>query len=263
MSSSHSTLLDKTEKEAPLCKLPPQSNKLVALFLCGQGKIYFRLPTAIQFDLVLDKNRASLLRSALANSHQSGASTTKNPADFLISEEFVSGDKILEPTAETTNNSISIVCSHTASTEWPIILNFEPINEIKTLFETARGEVFEYGEESSFSKNLVSIVQKHGNHAILEIAYLIMHERVDLDVVHEALRWLGRLTDSATHGFRLWLLKDSLCSSSAKIRDGAIQGLAFLGDRAAKSALEEAAQRERIIFLKKYIAKVVARLDQN
>jgi hypothetical protein len=145
----------------------------------------------------------------------------------------------------------------------PIIRNLEPVKEIETLFETARGEVFEYGEESSFSKDLVSIVQKHGDAAILEIAFQITHERVDTEVAHETLRWLGRLTDSKTHDFRLWLLKHSLCSSSAKIRDGAIQGLAFLGDRAAKHALEEAAQREKIIFLKTYIAILVTTLDQK
>jgi hypothetical protein len=264
MSSHPSTLLDKTEKEAPLSELLPQSIlKFLALFLCGQGKIYFQLPTATQFVLALDKSRATLLRSALANSHWSGSSNTKNPTDFLISDDFVSRDKTLKPTAETTNSSIKIVCAHTSSTESPIIWNLEPLNEIEILFETARGEVFEYGAESSFSKDLVSIVQKYGNASILEIANLIIHGRVDLDVAHEALRWLGRVRDTDTHGFRLWLLKHCLSSSSAKVRDGAIQGLAFLGDLAGKPALAEAAQREKNIFLRTYMEKVVATLDQK
>lgn len=121
---------------------------------------------------------------------------------------------------------------------------------IDHLFESAEEQYFEDGMESDFSRELVSLIKKHGNLAMSEIAYLINYGRVDNEVASEALRWLGRIDDPSTYGFRLWILEKSLSSKSPTVRDSAGLGLACMGDAHAIQYVRKAIEQETITELR-------------
>lgn len=144
-------------------------------------------------------------------------------------------------------------------------ISAEPSYEVgrlmENIFSAARNEVFEDGMESQFSKELVSLIWKHGQVAILEAARLIASEKVDPIVAAEALKWVGRINDGKTHSFRLWLLKRGLTSSNAQVRDGAGLGLSFLGDPEAIQALSQAASIEQSPELKSDLKQIIEQLS--
>ena len=121
---------------------------------------------------------------------------------------------------------------------------------INRLFESAEEQYFEDGMESDFSRELVSLVEKYGNLAMSEISYLITCSRVDEEVAREALRWLGRIDDASTHGWRLWVLEKSLSSKSPVVRDGAALGLVYMGDAHAMQYIKKAIEQETIAELR-------------
>ncbi len=136
-------------------------------------------------------------------------------------------------------------------------------DEVTTLFAVAKGEVFEDGMESSFSRSLRDSVLAHGDCTVLECANLIMSERVDPDVASEALRLLGRMAHAPTYNFRLYLLRTGLSSSSALVRDGALVGLSLMDDAAALPSLSEAVKTEKVRWLKRDMQRVIEQLRRN
>ena len=135
--------------------------------------------------------------------------------------------------------------------------------KIEALFEAAKEQVFEDGMESEFSKELVSLVKKYGNAAMKVIADLIIYEKINAEVASEALRWLGRMDHPASYSYRLWLLERSLRCSSARVRDGAVLGLASLDDPHAITHLKEAIQREECNELREDMEQVLAQLEST
>jgi len=123
-------------------------------------------------------------------------------------------------------------------------------NTIDCLFETSREQNFEDGMESDFSRELVSLVKKYGNPAMSEISYLISYGGVDNEVAREAMRWLARIDDPLTYGWRLWLLEKSLSSNSPIVRDGAALGLVSMRDAYAVEYIKKAIERETITELR-------------
>ena len=132
---------------------------------------------------------------------------------------------------------------------------------IENLFSVGRNEVFEDGMESSFTKELVSLVEKYGEIAILEIARIITSERAEAYVAAEALKWIGRIKDKGTHSFRRWLLVRGLTSSSPLVREGAGLGLSFINDSAAITSLKQAVEREQIVELRDDLNQVLQQLE--
>jgi len=120
---------------------------------------------------------------------------------------------------------------------------------IDRLFESARELYFEDGMETDFSRELVSLVKKYGNLAMGEISYLITCGRVAEEVASEALRWLARIDDASTYGWRLWVLEKSLSSKSPVVRDGAALGLVSMGDAHAIQHIRKAIDQETITEL--------------
>ena len=121
---------------------------------------------------------------------------------------------------------------------------------IDHLFESAEEEYFEDGMESGFSRELVSLVKKYGELAMDEIAYLITYGRVDDEVASEALRWLARIDNPSTYGWRLWILEKSLNSKSPAVRDGAAVGLASMHDAHAIQYIRKAIRQETVAELR-------------
>jgi len=131
------------------------------------------------------------------------------------------------------------------------------------LFESAREEYFEDGMESDFSRELISVVKKYRNLAMGEISHLITGDRVDEEVASEALRWLGRIDDESTHGWRLWVLEKSLSSKSPVVRDGAALGLVHLGDAHALQYIKKAIEQESIDELRNDLQGALKELEAS
>lgn len=107
-------------------------------------------------------------------------------------------------------------------------------SRIKRIFTTR--ETFQDGYESDFSRAIILLVKDFGVDAVEAISM----ELQDNDVSYEALRWLGKIVDIPTHTARLNLLVKYLFNPSPLLRDGAMLGLASLGDTSAAAKLEEA-----------------------
>lgn len=135
--------------------------------------------------------------------------------------------------------------------------------EIELLFDRAKEEVFEDGMESEFSRGLISYIRKYGNAAIATLERLIVTEQVNAEVASEAMRWLGHINHSITYRSRLYLLERSLHNSSARVRDGAGLGLAFLDDPHAIPYLKQAIEREQYLELRYDLEQVVIQLDST
>jgi hypothetical protein len=135
--------------------------------------------------------------------------------------------------------------------------------ELRRLFAAACDEIFEDGMESVFSRGLVSLIKKYGNAAVETVTNFIAGEVVNPEVASEALRWLGHIDDPFTYRNRLLLLERSLWHSSARVRDGAILGLASLDDPSAIPYLEEAIEREQIQELRRYMIQVLDQLKNT
>ena len=132
-----------------------------------------------------------------------------------------------------------------------------------TLLEAAKEQNFEDGMESEFSKELIDLVKEYGVDAIAALAHLIIVEKVNPEVASEALRWLGPIDHPASYRRRLWLLERSLRCSSARVRDGATLGLAFLDDPPMITYLRQAIQQEKIAELRADMAQVLAQLEST
>lgn len=133
--------------------------------------------------------------------------------------------------------------------------------EIEAIFWIAKGEFFEDGIESTFSRQFNSFVKRHGNDALEAITCLIVYERVDEEIAGEALRWLSRIDDAETYKYRRWLLERSLGLSSTRVRDGAILGIASMDDKHAIPYLKSAIEKERCLELKADMESVLEQLE--
>jgi len=139
----------------------------------------------------------------------------------------------------------------------------EMISQIETLFEAAREIHFEDGMENDFSGELIRLVRQHSNLTIDTLAHLVITEKVNARVASEALRWLGCMDDPDTYRARLWLLERSLYCSSARVRDGAALGIAFMDDPRAAEHLREAIKREPVAELKRDLEQVLKQLESR
>lgn len=135
--------------------------------------------------------------------------------------------------------------------------------EIHDLFIAAREEVFEDGLESNFTKSLARLIAKYHKRAIDVLTSMLLADDVNTEVASEALRLVGRIVSPSTHLSRLWLLERCLLHPSARIRDGAILGLAYLDDPRSIPFLQEALEREQIPELRDDIHHVISELEQT
>jgi len=135
--------------------------------------------------------------------------------------------------------------------------------QANSIFAGAKEEIFEDGMESDFSRNISDFIASFGHSAMEVIIPIILSEQTNTEVASEAFRILGRLNHKITYRDRLWLLERGLYSTSARVRDGAILGLAFLNDSLAIAPLKSAIERERIPELRKDMEQILAQLEGN
>lgn len=158
----------------------------------------------------------------------------------------------------------------TTDAEPLLVSETELSTALRSLFASARDEMFEDGMESGFARELQRLIRQGGNQVTAELYYLVTHEKVDSTssppvnpaVAAEALRWLGLMHDPATYSYRLALLQRSLNSSAACVRDGELLGLSFMKDRKAIPHLGEAMAREKIPQLRRYMERVLSKLER-
>ena len=149
--------------------------------------------------------------------------------------------------------------SATAEAEKPDALT----KELQQIFFAAREEVFEDGMDSVFSGRLVNFMRRHNRLAIDILSDLLILEQVNAEVAGEALRHVGYLEHTPTHISRRRLLEHCLFGSSARIRDGAILGIAAMDDPRATPSVKRAINRETIPELKRDMNAVLEQLCET
>ena len=133
----------------------------------------------------------------------------------------------------------------------------------RQLFSAARNEVFEDGMESIFSRRLTDLIQKHKEQAIRFAEDYLDSEEVDEEVAAETLRQLGHNRHKYTYSSRLSLLVHGLKHDSSMVRDGAILGLASMGDRSVIRQVRDAMLNEEIPELRDDMNDVLEQLRET
>jgi hypothetical protein len=112
--------------------------------------------------------------------------------------------------------------------------------ELLQLFASGKEENFEDGVENQFSRDLLSLIDKHGIPIIEKIIGLILDERVEPSVASEALRRIGDIDEPSSRIIRRDLLEICLLEgNSVYIRDGALLGLVSIHDSASIPSVTE------------------------
>jgi len=140
--------------------------------------------------------------------------------------------------------------------------NPQMLSEIDTIFAHAQGEYFEDGVETEFSRRLTGLLENSGNEVVKSLQYYLGSFYNKPDIISEALRWVGLVKNSATHQERLILLISCLSWGSAKVRDGANLGLAFMEDPSVIPYLERAVEKENVPQLRSEMIQVLDELTE-
>ena len=135
--------------------------------------------------------------------------------------------------------------------------------EIISCFAGLTTGELEDGMTDDLGTNIAALVMRHKDLAIRLMGAIIFSNQVPADVLSHSLRWIGRIKDEETFHERLWLLRSSLKSSSAVIRDGAGLGLAALGSPRAIPSLRQAIKRENLPSLRADLEQVLRRLESK
>ncbi len=153
------------------------------------------------------------------------------------------------------------IISESSTDLLPLLQDVE--ENIQQLFHIAKDEIFEDGMESEFSRDLIYYISRFGDDAMEAITRIIVSMSINAEIVSECLRWLGRIEHPETCNSRLWLLEHSLNSLSARIRDGALLGLASLDDPMTIPYLRQAIKHEPVEELKEDMKQVLAQLEET
>lgn len=149
-------------------------------------------------------------------------------------------------------------------TESPLSARQSDVRDRATrIFNSASWEEFETGTESYLARSLQALVRQHSTAAIDAIRELVLVSPVDGEAGWETLRWLGCLKHPPSRAARLWLLEQALESPSAKVRDGAVLGLAAIDDPHAIPAFRKAIAAERIPELREDLIQVLGQLEST
>lgn len=135
--------------------------------------------------------------------------------------------------------------------------------KIAKVFSDAVESEFEDGMESDFSRALVALISEYGEQAIKELSGFIQSKSTSPEAAGEALRWIGRIYSPSTFQYRFWLLTNSLGSKSARVRDGALLGLAFLDSTKSIPYLARAIDIETSAGLKDDMQKLLQYLGSR
>lgn len=219
----------------------------------GQEKV----PNVIIIDIMMPR---IVGLEAIHPIERTDSNTTTSLVDnFLKKVQPRSRYQIRKADARTVNYYISNVESSTSEIAGIGFL----VEQANSIFGNAKEEIFEDGMDSDFSRNLSDFIVSFGHSAMEAIIPIMLSEHTNTEIASEAFRILGRLNNKVTYRDRLWLLERGLYSSSARVRDGAVLGLAFLNDSLAIPPLKSAIEREPNLDLRKDMEQILAQLEGN
>jgi hypothetical protein len=103
----------------------------------------------------------------------------------------------------------------------------------------------------------------HGQVSIDALHLLLMSGKVNEDAAFDVLWSLGQIDDHRTRPARSWLLTRALRYPSAKIREGALLGIASIDNPSAIAVLTRAIEVERHARLRRHMEKVLVQLEET
>lgn len=133
---------------------------------------------------------------------------------------------------------------------------------IEDLLKMGFHEESEESITSEFEEALTRLIETHGEAVLNILADQISQNKADPELLYQTLQVVGKMRHPKTHNYRLWLLQHSLKSSSVWIRDGAALGLSSLNDVRVLPFLKKALQVEPLPALRKYMERVISRLEK-
>ena len=130
-------------------------------------------------------------------------------------------------------------------------------------FRRARYMHFEQGMDNEFRRDLIALIEEHGEDTIEDIRVQIFAGSTDGESLHEALKLLGEIEHPETYDARRHLLVNALWHSNLWARDGAGLGLDFMEDLATLPALRAAVEREQTPSLREDLQAIVESLGET
>jgi hypothetical protein len=215
------------------------------------------LPTFSRLGVVLvddpDSSKSAQLLDVVRPSER-GAIQLLLPRDvFVFSERMGSLESLFA--SEANPSTLALPASATAPAR-----NIDAEGRFRTAFQRSAEERFEDGMESEFSKELELLVKAYGPSSKDILSRLLEDDSVSAKAWGEAMRWLGRFDDRASHEARLWVLEKGLTAHSAFVRDGAALGLASMDDPSAIPYLQRAIDSEKVGGLREDLQEVLSQL---
>jgi hypothetical protein len=135
--------------------------------------------------------------------------------------------------------------------------------QIERLFNEGSSEFFQDGVDSNFSRSLLRLLKADSVETVNAIAeYLIQGEPKE-EVASEALTSISEFENQETLTHRWDILRRSLASSSAIVRDGAILGFANLDHASALPELRKAREKEPLVELRRLLDRVIEQLNRR
>lgn len=133
--------------------------------------------------------------------------------------------------------------------------------EVLSYFDGLLMDELEDGMTLLLGERIFNVIETYGTPAIDALAGIIESQKVPVEALSHALRWVGRMRHPKSLHRRLWILRRSLLSSSPVVRDGAALGLAALGSPHAIPSLRAAIEREKLPALRADIERVLKQME--
>jgi hypothetical protein len=117
--------------------------------------------------------------------------------------------------------------------------------------------------ESPLSLELAGLLHNDAEGLLATLASLVSGNRINGQILAEALNAVSRHFPGRKHHMALWLLEHGLGSASPYVRDAAALALVRSGDSASVEALRAAAEREAVPSLRLDLMQAFEELARN
>lgn len=117
--------------------------------------------------------------------------------------------------------------------------------------------------EEEFLRGLEETICRYRGSAIASLQRILLGSGINKTVAWEALAYLGAVKGAATHVSRRNLLERSLEHPSSLVRDGALVGLANLGDEHAIPHIQQAVRIEKNGRLRSEMERILTLLKSS
>jgi hypothetical protein len=131
---------------------------------------------------------------------------------------------------------------------------------LQKIFENTSRERYEPGMQSLFSRELLGLIERHGEAAVADAVNLIYSPLTTPSVAAEALVWLGQSEHKPTHTRRRLAIEAGLMHLIPRIREAAIIGLDSLADPESIPAILAAIDREPVASLRQDMKQIIDQL---